>query len=301
MLLKEISGIDCMNKSLRKELLRFCRTSPDLIKVVCEDPTAVYVADVLPKKNLDDDIESKINIFWDELAAKEKCMGNTTFFNGMQCAVKKFEHIVGTKTMGVHLFVTDYKHAVASKKANIGPELWLVGNSGAIVFRSPAGERNYVFGERSRNVQDVGGTLELPPAGYIDIGNPRIMPSLEYAWSSPIFEANIMDEREEELGFPFESTIPSEKTGKIQAVGIIKIVPYRDYNVSHVIEMNTSREEVEEIFEHRKKKNELDKVHVVPESNLLKFMKERGNTLGPRARSHFEHMIKYADIVNEDF
>src|SRR3989338_9808914 len=278
-----------MDEILKSELLGLCQTSTDHIQVVVENPRDVFVASFSPKPHLGEDIEGMVDRFWDAKEADEHARGNTNFFNGGQCEMVAFERSEGG-VLGVHLLQTDYKHAVASKKANIGPELWLVGNSGAIVFRSPAGERNYVFGERSRNVQDVGGTLELPPAGYIDIGNPRIMPSLEYAWSSPIFEANIMDEREEELGFPFESTIPSEKTGKIQAVGIIKIVPYRDYNVSHVIEMNTSREEVEEIFEHRKKKNELDKVHVVPESNLLKFMKERGNTLGPRARSHFDHI-----------
>jgi len=80
----------------------------------------------------------------------------------------------------------------------------------------------------------------------------------------------------------------------------IRIVPYHDYNVSQVIEMDTSVEEMQAMFEGRLKKSELDAVHIIPESGLLAFIRERGRTLGYRAKSHFEHTIKYAAIVNAD-
>ena len=117
-----------------------------------------------------------------------------------------------------------------------------------------------------------------------------------------VFDANILDEREEELGVPFEfpATLPSAKTVRIQTVGVIRIVPYHDYNVSQVIEMDTSVEEMQAMFEGRLKKSELDAVHIIPESGLLAFIRERGRTLGYRAKSHFEHTIKYAAIVNAD-
>ncbi|MDO8555993.1 MAG: hypothetical protein Q7R96_02355 [Nanoarchaeota archaeon] len=294
-----------MDKVLRNKLLGLCQTTPDKIQVVVENPNKVFVASFLPKLHLGDDIEGMVDCFWDAKEAEERARGNTNFFNGGQCELVRFD-VFKSGYVGAHLLQTDYKHAVASKKANIGPELWLIGNSGAIVFRGSTGERNYVFGERGRNVQNVGGVLELPPAGYIDTGNSRIIPhNLSSQCGSngyPVFDANILDEREEELGFPFEfpADLPSAKTVGVQAVGVIQIVPYHDYNVSHVIEMNTSSEEVREMFEHRLKKNELDAIHIVPESGLLKFMQEQGQTLGYRAKSHFEHMIKYASIVNTD-
>ncbi|MDO8555686.1 MAG: hypothetical protein Q7R96_00755 [Nanoarchaeota archaeon] len=303
-----------MKESLRRELLGLCQTSPDQIRVVAENPECVYVAGFMPKQFLGGAIEAKIDAFWNELEANENAKGNTNFFNGGQCEFAGYtdQFTNGSakekKPIGINLLQTDYKHAVASKKGNLGPELWLIGNSGAIIFRSLTGERNYVFGERNKSVQNVGGVLELPPAGYIDVHNPRIVPKDFQCGVSgySIFDANILDEREEELGFPFEDPDDiwfgeSKKTVDVQAVGIIKIVPYHDYNVSHVIEMNTSEEEVREMFARRPKKNELDAIHVVPESRLLAFMRERGQTLGPRAKSHFEHMIKYADVVQQEY
>ena len=203
-------------------------------------------------------LEGLVEKIWEDKAAKVAASGGH-IFNGVQCAYlghKRYDN----DFVGLDLIMTDYAHYCAAR-AGVGQKVWLIGNAAIIVFRSPSGERQYVLGDRSTSVTNIGGKLEFPPAGFLDTQKENVFPMNEFVGGPtayPCFDANILDEREEELGFPFESpgSLPSAKTEVIESVGMFRL-PLADHvNVSHVIEMHTSAEEVYETFRSCKERSE---------------------------------------------
>jgi len=233
------------------------------------------------------DLEATIDEEWEKMVAEGKAIGNEPKNN-------PFVHCYGhsktrkdkrTIDIGLRLGQTDWKHYSATKRIG-SPIIWGIGTAGVTYFINKHGERVYVFATRNLNkVSDIGGRIETPPAGFLDISLVAHPDTLK---------ENMLQEFEEELG------LPRDRIRSLIPISFIRIPRYHDYSIDYLIEAGASEEELSEGFKRSSKyRGEHSSHFFVPESQLRSFIEKHHSQLPPRTKSDITAYLLSTPLIKE--
>lgn len=309
-----------MNSNDREGILEIC-SDHGWVELVT-DVKQAYISSLTKRSpSLPKSLEETIQKRWEEKIANASAKGLRPPHNGTLARFLGY-HLYERETeshttdwpevfmkganVGLDLGVMDYMH-YDGVRADTHPRLWSASTTGALVFRDKKGDLYFALAVRDKSMAHVGGILVLPPGGYLD---PSTFPEdisdiTGSTLSSHVILNDIKREFEEELG------IPKEKIKRIQPLGLVLIGDYHnsvqgktqrfnDTCLTHVIEADTSEEELDEGFgKSTKFGGEHSEHFIVHENDLLRFLEERKRLLTPVLKVNLRHILLYSRGIIE--
>ena len=240
---------------------------------------------ILPKK-----LEVAIDDEWRQEVDKARTQGKEPLNNKfIQCL--SYEVEIGTSPMSILRFdfsVTDWKHYNGIKKADPSKIIWGVGTAGITYFNNKEGERTYLFATRNlAKVSDIGGRLETPPAGFLDVSLFTEQSEL-YRQNNAIAD-NLKQEFEEEIG------LSRDKIRSMNLLQVIRIPQTHDISIDYALQIETSEEELEESLKKSRKYSGEHAGHFfVPEHELCNFVLKHQTAFPPRTKCDLKNfLLKY--------
>lgn len=269
----------------------------------------VYIKSFNPNKfEFESGIEALISEKWENLIDQRKKKGLNLPTNGeiFQCFGYDVDMDNSEQTsVGLHLGITDYMHYIGIRKS--GKRIWSIGTAGITYFRTGSqGERHYVFAIRNKNAANIGGTLENPPAGYLD--REVIPKNLENncgEHTEDIFKKNLKKESKEELGLSKNkikniSILNLSRIGDYYNPFLNEVQEFNDTTILYSIEADTYAEEVMRGFKKSKKYGGEHSEHfIIPEHDLVNFISQRKELLTPKTKMSLIYLLTDSFIKNE--
>lgn len=251
------------------------------------------------------ELEKEIEENWEQKIAYAKANALKPPHNGVIGRYYGFEEHVdeeGAVKLGLYIGITDYMHYLGVKSPN-KPRVWSIGTAGILFFRDFNGEPNFCFAIRNKNAAYVGGTLEAPPAGYLDITDSKVFPEdLKKNCNEntdSVFINNLYKEFTEEIGLNSNKIINSQPLGFMRMQHFFpKPGIVNDTTLTYLIEVSTSQEEIKEGFlKSIKYGGEHSEHFIVPLKKLYSFLKEHKKDLAPRTKANLIQALKYSKGV----